>query len=676
MPQQTRQLVAILFTDIVGYTAMMQQDEGHAVIIVKRYIEVLQKAISDYAGKILNDYGDGSLCSFSSATQALQCAVEIQKQFRYDPKVPLRIGLHVGEIFFESEKVMGDGVNVASRIQSLGQANAILFSKEVFDKIKNQAEFKAISLGVFEFKNVGDPMEIFALANDGLKVPKREEISGKLKEDRKKSSRRKWIITSAIAVLLLAGLFFYREFFVPPEFTGQKSVAVLPFENIGQNISEEYISDGITQDIINNLTKISSLQKVIAWFSVKGFKKTAKTLKQIATELDVAAILTGTIQKQGDKVHVIAELIDANTSKRLWGENYDYDSKDFLLIQTNVASEIVKALRANLTAQDKMSLSKRYTENVEAYKYYRKGRTFWDQRSKESYDSAESYYKKAIGSDPDYALAYAGLADCYTYSQKRLSQREAIPIAKKYAEKALSIDSNLTEALTTIAFIQSHFDYDWQGAKAAFEKIIADNPNYPIAHLYYGNVLLFSGDKEAGLRETKKALSLDPLSSVNNMVLGRNFYLAREYDSALTQIQEAINLNPNFMSSYMTLGEILQKKRLYSKAFEAFSKLPAKTFDQGINGFVFLSNAHALAGDTTTAMNLFKKISTEERLKTPYFLSYFYLGIGDYDQALSQLEYAYQIHDLGMVQLKVDPLLDPIRNEQRFKALIRKMNFE
>ena len=191
-----------------------------------------------------------------------------------------------------------------------------------------------------------------------------------------------------------------------------------------------------------------------------------------------------------------------------------------------MAVQIVNALKANLTPEEKKNLSKQYTENVEAYKLYRKGRFFWDQRTKESYDSAEYYYKKAITLDPDYALAYTGLADCYTYNQKGLSQADAIPVARTYATEALSRDSTLSEARVTIGFIQSQFDNDWKGSKKVFEKIIRENPNYPLAHLYYGNVLLYTGHIEEVLNETRRALSLDPLSAVINYVLGRNFTMA------------------------------------------------------------------------------------------------------------------------------------------------------
>ncbi len=624
MPQQNRQLAAILFTDIVGYTAMMQKDEGHAVEIMKHYISVLPKAVSDYSGKILNDYGDGNLCSFTSATQAIKCAIEIQQQLQTSPLVPLRVGMHVGELFFENEKVMGDGVNVASRIQSLGQANSILFSKEVFDKIKNQPEFKTISLGKFEFKNVDDPMEVFALANDGLKVPKREEMSGKLKE---KPNRRKWLVAALIAGLALISFFVYKATRTIG-FTGsEKSIAVLPFENIGSDKSEEYISDGITQDIINNLSKISSLQKVIGWISVKSLKRSTKTVKDIANELDVAAILSGTIVKQGTKTRIIAELTEAGTSKRLWGDDFEYSGSDLLTIQSKVAIEIVNALKANLTPEEKKGLSKNYTENVEAYKLYRWGRSFWDQRSKASYDSAEVNYRKAIDLDPEYALAYAGLADCYTFNQKGLSQPEAISIARDFANHALKIDSTLIEAKTTIAFIQSHYDFEWKKSAVLFKKIISEDPNYAIAHLYYGNVLENIGNIDEGLNETKKALSLDPLSAVSNYVLGRNYFLARRYDSAIAQLKKALTLNPKFINSFVPLGEAYLQKKLYPKAVDAFAKLPPIPFDQGNNGLLMLCYCYAVAGDKKKATDLFEKVSPEDRIRCPYFTSFVYMAL-------------------------------------------------
>ena len=388
-------------------------------------------------------------------------------------------------------------------------------------------------------------MEVFVLANEGLSVPKKEELTGKLKEVEKKSAIKKWIIIAAAIILLALSYFAYQRFFHTTGFSGEKTIAVLPFENVGVPDSEEYVSDGITQDIINNLSKISSLQKVIGWFSVKGFKKTTKSLKQIADELDVAAILSGTIQKHEGKVHIVTELVEVSTNKRLWGDEFDYDSKDILSVQSKLAGKIISALKVNLTSEEKKDLIKNYTDNPEAYKLYRKGFFFWSKNADPYYDSAELYYKKALDIDPDYALAYAGLANRYIFYHLP-SQLDGINFIRTYVEKALSIDSNLSEAITTLGFIQSNFDFDWVKSKATLEKAIRLNPNNSEAHLFYGNLLQYSGEStERGIQEVKRALELDSLSTRFNWILGRNYFLARKYNLAEGQLKRTLNLFPN-----------------------------------------------------------------------------------------------------------------------------------
>ena len=676
---QNRQLAAILFTDIVGSTAMMQKDEQAAVSLSKRYVAVLKQFVSSHGGEILNDYGDGSLCTFSSATEALRCAIEMQQQFQMEPKVPLRIGLHVGEIFFEDGKVFGDSINVASRVQSLGIANSILFSSEINSKIKNQQEFKCVSIGKFHFKNIEEPMEIFALSNKGLVVPKKEELTGKLKEIEKRSFRKKLIIAMIAVILLVVSFLIYKNFSTTESVSAtEKSIAVLPFENAGVSDSEIYLSEGISQDIINNLSKLSSLQKVIAWYSVKSFKKTTKSVKQIGDELGVKVILTGTFQRHADKIQVTAELIDVSTNKILWGNSYDYALEDVLSIQSEVAQNIAAALKTKLTPEEKREISKHYTDNVEAYKFYRRGRYFLDARTVEGFDSAELNYKKAIKLDPDYALAYSGLADLYIYNPRGLTQREAIPIASDYANKALLLDSTLGEALTTLGFIQSTFDYDWAKSKVTLEKAIAYNPNYPDAHKFYGNLLQYTGESvEQGINEIKKGLALDPLSVNLNYVLGRNYYLAKKYDSAYGQLKKTLVIGPNFNLAKGNLAYTLLAKKNYSEAFEVIKQIDrtgtSKTnYYQGAT----LSYAYAVSGDKARARAELEKTITEFPDQTPYHLAGIYVLLNDYDEAFSNLEKAYEMRDLFMYLLKVDPTFDSIRNEPRFIALMKKMHLE
>ena len=676
--QPTRRLAAILFTDIVGSTSMMQKDEQHAVSINKRYVAVLKECVLSHDGEILNDFGDGSLCTFHSATEAIRCAMEMQQQLQIDPKVPLRMGLHVGEIFFENGKVFGDGVNVASRVQSLGVANSILFSAVIKSEIKNQQEFKCVSVGKFHFKNVDEPMEVFALSNEGLTVPKKEELTGKLKEIEKKSSRKKIIIAGVVLLLLIVGLFFYKQFIRPEGFMSkEKFIAVLPFANMSNDKENEYFSDGMTDEIITQVSKIPLL-KVISRTSVMQYKKSTKSLKQIAEELGVSYVLEGGIQKSGDTVRINARLIDASSEQNIWADNYDKNIKELFAIQSEVAENIANALETKLTPQQKKNLSTHYTENVEAYKFYRKGRWFWDKRTKESFDSAEIYYKKAIDLDPDYALAYSGLADIYIYPTSGLSQLEAMPIAREYATKALLLDSNLSEALTTLGFIQSAFDYDWVKSKITLKKAIALNGNYPTAHLFYGNLLQYTGEStEQGINEIKKALVLDPLSTNLNYVLGRNYYCAHKYDSAYGQLKKTLALNPDFNLAKGNLAYTLLARKNYSEAFEVVKQID-KT---GISKTAYyqgpiLSYAYAISGNKTRAEQELEKTIAEYPGQSPYHLAGIYLLLNDYNEAFNKLEKAYDIRDLFMYFLKVDPTFDPIRNEPRFKTLLKKMNLE
>ena len=300
-----RQLAAIMFTDIVGYTTMMQQNEPMAVEVIKHYNATLQKWVLLFNGRILNFYGDGNLCSFSSATDAVNCSIEVQKELRSTPVVPLRIGLHIGEIFFEQEKALGDGVNIASRVQSLGQENTILLSAEIYDKIKNNPSITTLSLGHFDFKNVNKPMEIFALTNDGLVVPHRKKMQGKLQQKNVRK-RNVWLLISFI-VLVIALSIIYRKYFSENKivFT-ERSIAVIPFTDMSQKKDQEYFSDGLTEDIITQLAKINSF-KVISRTSVMQYKKNSKTLKEIGNELGVDVILEGSVQQSGDQVRITAQ---------------------------------------------------------------------------------------------------------------------------------------------------------------------------------------------------------------------------------------------------------------------------------------------------------------------------------------------------------------------------------
>ena len=387
-----RQLAAIMFTDIVGYTGMMQDNEQKAVTVIKHYNSSLEKLVSQYNGRVLNYYGDGSLCIFPNAIDAANCAVDLQKELKMDPAVPLRIGLHIGEVFFENEKALGDGVNVASRVQSLGQENTILVSGEFYDKIKNNPSLTTVSLGRFDFKNVDKPLEIFVLTNEGLTIPKRSTIEGKLKE---KNRRRPIIITTALIILFFtAGFFVYKTFFADKtrsETTGL-SIAVLPFVDMSPAKDQEYLSEGMSEELLNLLSKIQDL-KVISRTSSFFFKGKNIDVRKIGKDLGVANILEGSVRKSGNIIRITAQLINVSDGTHRWSETYDREMKDVFALQDEISKMIVDILKIKLSDKQTNQKAGSFTKNPEAYEDYLKGRYHWNTRTDEGIKKAIGYFE-------------------------------------------------------------------------------------------------------------------------------------------------------------------------------------------------------------------------------------------------------------------------------------------
>ena len=667
---QTRQLAAILFTDIEGYTALMQQNEHLAVKLIKHYDESLIALIGQYNGKILNNYGDGSLCSFASVANAIDCAINLQKELQKDPAVPLRIGLHIGEIFFEGDKALGDAVNVASRIQSLGQANAILFSKEVLDKVRNRPELKSVSLGQFHFKNIHEPIEVFALANEGFVVPRRQKMEGKLK---KTSMARKNILIAVIAFLLACSFLIYWQFFRKIEFTANdKSIAVLPFENLSNEKSNDLYSDAMTYDIIDQLYKISSL-KVMSRTASMEYKNTKKSIATIASELKVNSLLKGTIEKLGDKIKIYVELIDPASGRAIWGDSYDQDFKDLFTVQSAVSKLIAKNLKAQLTENEKNNVERRPTQSIEAYTQYSLGRSNLYKGNDSSYKVAIGYFQKAIELDPNYAVAYSGLADAYSARgyASTLAPAEGFLTAEKYAEKALDIDSTLAEPHTSKGYIQFYFHWDWAKAEEEFRKALMLNPHYDFgydAYAYYLTAMERFPEARAAL---EKALDLAPLAAKFSTDMGFSLCYAGEYDQAIRNLNTAIDLNPKGALSYLWLGRVYQAQKKYKESIEAYQKaLPfTPNWAPTLAGIGYVYGISGQKAEAENYLARLKELSSRTYI-TPYAVALIYTSIGDKDHAFEYLDKSFVDRSHWLVWLEQDPRWDPLRTDPRFNKLL------
>ena len=669
----SRQLAAIMFTDIVGYTQMMQADEHKTVALIKHYNTTIDKWVNHYHGRIVNYYGDGSLCIFGSTTDAVNCAVEIQKEFRLEPKVPLRIGLHIGEVFFEGEKALGDGVNVASRIQSLGQENSILISAEIHDKIKNNASIQVKSLGHFDFKHVSRPMEVFALSNDALFVPQRKNLTGKLAS--KDTERRNFIVGLSIFLLAIIGFFIYKKFLPNNNTSPEKSIAVLPFTDMSQNKDQEFFSDGLTEDIITQLAKINAF-KVISRTSVMQYKNYSKSLKQIGNELGAAHILEGSVQISGEKVRITAQLINTATDEHLWAESYDRSMEDIFSIQSDIATKIADALQAKLSPQEKQYIEKKYTDNSEAYQLYLQGRYYWNKRLEEPVRKSIDYFKQAIAKDSAYALAYAGLGDAYlmlgVYSV--LKPIESFPIAKSYAEKALQLDSTLAEAYSTLIDINIHYYWNAAAAEVYFRKAVKANPQYANAYHWYSESLIMRKQFEESAREIKIALEIEPYSPIINTQLAIDYIYKGKLKNAVDQLNKTLTFDSTFSITHFRLATAYIGLKQYNDA-EHHLRIATELAPGNTRFLSTLGFAKSLAGKRDEAKKIQQDLLSQMKNKyvPAYDMAVISLGLGEKQEALQYLEQAYMEREPWMPFIGVNPLFGSLKVDHQFQELVMKI---
>ena len=681
---QSRQLAAIMFTDIVGYTALMQENEQKAVALIRHYNSALGKTVGVHEGKVLNYYGDGSLCIFPSATEAVNCAIEVQKELLSDPVVPLRIGLHIGEVFFEDAKAIGDGVNVASRIQSLGEANTILFSREIFDKVRNHPEFKTVSLGQFDFKNVDEPIEVFALTNDGLHVPKREKMEGKLKVNtakKKNASRRKWIVISTGAMVIIIAVFIYNPFSSRTAFTGkEKSIAVLPFVNIGNDPNQDYLSDGVTEEIITQLSKIADL-KVISRSTAMLYKNSKKPVKQIAKEMSVASILEGSVQKSGNEIRITAQLIDANTQEHIWAEHYDHrDLTDIFFIQSEVAQQIAHELNARLSKEEKIRIEKKSTENPEAYDLFLKGRYAYNNFTLEGFHNAEAFFQEAIKKDPKFKLAYSYLANVYISLTvvmgdlpPSIGARKAMNVLNNSLQKdTLYID------FTTLAFIEYFANKNFTKAEYYFERAISLNPNDELSYCVYAALLTMLGRMNEALVQIDKVKMKNPVSVFELSARGELYYASGKYDEAIRTFKEAIKVFPQVDNLYDDLGRVYVIKERYPDAINILTEGLTHSTTRPPSILAYMAIAYFKMKNTKKSNELIQELKQRANRGEKginIFIAIYYSATNNKEQAFHYLDQALNTNDVDLIWLKQEPSFNNLHGDPRFNTYLKQAGF-
>jgi len=575
-----RQLAAILFADMTGYTALMQENEHLARKKRKRFKDVLESAIQQHNGKILQYYGDGSLSIFNSAINSVDCAISIQQQLQSEPKVDLRIGIHTGDVVIEEESIYGDGVNLASRIESMAVPGAVFISGKVHDEIKNHEKIKTQDLGFFELKNVKEPVRIYAIANDGIVVPSTAEIKGKTKQP-------------------------------------VNRLAVLPFVNMSADPENEYFSDGITEELLNALTRVDGLQ-VTSRTSAFAFKGKHDDIREIGRKLNVDKVLEGSVRKAGNRVRITAQLINAADGYHIWSENYDRDLHDIFEVQDEISGIIANRLRENLSvAEKKETLVKAPTKNIEAYTLFLKGMHFYNKLTPADYYKAIEFFEQAIQLEPNYAHAYAMIARTWAYLgvTGQAQPEKAFDIVKRYSEKALLLDDTIAESHVAKATMHLMHDGNWQAGYDSIQTAIRLNPAATGAYEMLAMYHLLTGDIPQGVKVLEQASQIDPLSSQVNHFLADAYFFADRYDDAVRVADKLLEIDPQMRIAIEMKGWCAGMKGDWQKAMEYFSEVHRLT-NHPLKGLAPLGFAYAKLGQKDKALEIISKIEQRQREET------------------------------------------------------------
>jgi adenylate cyclase len=648
----------VLFVDIVGYSKLLIHEQSACVQKLREIVRATEEFREGEAeGTLMRlPTGDGGALVFRTTPEApVACALEIARALRNHPDLRVRMGIHSGPVkevtdLNEQINMAGAGINLAQRVMDYGDAGHILLSERVAQDLEQYARWRPLlhELGTCEIKH-GGTLTLINLYSDEIGNPRRP---GKLGAEQSGSNKGEAS---------------------PP--ASQKSIAVLPFENMSEDKANAYFADGIQEEILTRLSRIAEL-KVISRTSTLRYKNSPDSIPEIARQLGVATILEGSIRKAGDRVRVNVQLIDALNDSHLWAERYDRQLIDIFAVETDIASKIADTLQAKLTGPEREAISSRPTTSTEAHQLYLKGRYHWRNFYAPGYERVRDYFQKAIENDPTYAPAYNGLSLYYSFgaSNAIFSPNECWPKAEEAVRKSLSLDDTLAEAYNALAAVEIYYKRDWPAAERAFRRGAELDRNFGDIPAHHALCLAYFNRKEDALAEMDRALQLDPFFPGINLHYGTILFFFRDYDRAAAQLAKILELYPDYGIAHDYFASVCAQMGLFHEAvthWRAALRLTGHVEQAEVLEHVFAASGYdaavrALAG--TQLQELEEKTGRDEYVPAWNYLMA-YLRLGDTEQAFAWLAKTAEEPNWFALQLKVNPLLDPLRKDPRFDTV-------
>jgi len=626
-----------MFTDIVGYTALTQANEARTLEVLEKHNEFLRSFFPKFNGREVKTIGDSFLVEFGSALDAANCALEIQR-FLHDynqssgdeRKISLRIGIHLGDVVHAGDDVLGDAVNIASRLQPLAEPGGVCVSDQVFGQVRNKIPQALVKLEPRDLKGVRFPVDAYKMV-----MP------------------------------------WDKDDTAPTEVLDLRRIAVLPFSSMSPDPNDEYFADGLTEELIDRLAQVRELG-VIARTSVMNYKKKEKNASQIGKELKAGALVEGSVRKVGNRIRVTAQLINSNNEEHLWSSHYDGNLDDIFAVQSDIAEKVAGELKIKLLASEKETLERKYTENMDAYGNFLRGRELFREGSEANLRGALKLFEKAVELDQSFARAHVGVAECHQQLVNGgFEPRDvAFPALKASLKRALELDPDLAEAHAALALMYLHED-DLSRQEAEAKRAIELNPSLPEPYYMLFDVESIKGNINEMARYAETAYRLDPIRPAYILLMGQVYWWTGREQELQEHWRRTEHLAPsatyrNMTDYYLSRGDIAKAREMHSKFEQLRPMHPWVTY---VGGCI-----EATAGNKEKAMEAIRKIEERNAGATAYnWIAYVYHALGDMDGYFENMNRALEEHTIVATEVMYSPLLAKSREDPRYQQLVERL---